>query len=195
VLDDAFGPAEADDFLPRSIDARQRSLLRRIVSHPQMSPLTTSAGRLFDVAAVLCLGAERADFDGQLAMRLESVVDPTAEGQYRFTLQPGEVAQLDWRPTLRDLCQDLRRGASPGTVAMRFHRTMAAAIFEVCRQRTDLPVVLSGGVFQNRILTELLYDLWADGSRPICGPGVIPPGDGGLAAGQLAAAMAWEDDR
>ena len=89
VLDDALGPAEADRFLPAAVDARQRNLLRQIAAHPQMSPLTTSAGRLFDVAAVLCLGAERAEFDGQLAMRLESIADPTAEGQ----IQPSSAAR------------------------------------------------------------------------------------------------------
>ena len=192
VLDDACGQSLADRLLPSSVDARQRSLLRRIVSHPHLSPWTSSAGRLFDVAAVLCLGTERAEFDGQLAMRLEALADTAASGQYPLPRQPGEVAELDWRPAVRALCDDLQRGTSPSTVAMRFHRTLAAGIFELCRAHAELPVVLSGGVFQNRVLTELLYELWADDPQPVSWPGILPPGDGGLAAGQLAAAMAWE---
>ncbi len=182
----------ADRLLPPSVDARQRALLRPIVAHPHLSPWTTSAGRLFDVAAVLCLGLERAEYDGQLAMRLEALADTTATGQYPLPLEPGDVPELDWRPALRALCEDLQRGTSPSTVAMRFHRTLAAGIFDVCRGRSELPVVLSGGVFQNRVLTELLYEMWADHPQLVSWPGILPPGDGGLAAGQLAAAMAWE---
>ncbi len=193
VLDDAIGPEAAERFLPATVSVSQRNLLRQIVAHPELSPVTTSAGRLFDVVAVLCLGLDQAAYDGQLAMRLESISDPTVEGRYPLDLIPGPVSQLDWRPCVRELCADLRRGAPPGAVAMRFHRTMAAGIVEVCRQRDNLPVVLSGGVFQNRVLTEQLVEMYSESRQPVAWPGVIPPGDGGLAAGQLAATIAEEE--
>ncbi len=194
ILDDAVGPAAADRFLPGIVDPQQRTLLRQILAHPERSPVTTSAGRLFDAAAVLCLATDHAAFDGQLAMRLEALADPTAEGQYRFAFQRSDVSQLDWRPLMRDLCDDLLRGTPPSTIAMRFHRTIAAGIFQVCQSRADLPVVFSGGVFQNRLLTELLVEMFSfsasDCRQPVAWPGIIPPGDGGLAAGQLATCAA-----
>ena len=98
---------------------------------------------------------------------------------------------------MRDLCDDLQRGTPASTISMRFHRTMAAGIFEVCQSRADLPVVLSGGVFQNRVLTELLVEMFSasDCRQPVAWPGIIPPGDGGLAAGQLATCAAEEVNR
>jgi hydrogenase maturation protein HypF len=73
---------------------------------------------------------------------------------------------------------------------MRFHRGLARGIVRVCRLRPELPVVLTGGVFQNRLLTELVAELWDNESQPLGLPGIIPPNDGGLAAGQLAVAAA-----
>jgi hydrogenase maturation protein HypF len=73
-------------------------------------------------------------------------------------------------------------------MAMRFHRTLAAAISRLARLRLNLPVVLGGGVFQNRLLVELAAERLADHPQPVALPGLIPPNDGGLAAGQLAIA-------
>lgn len=71
---------------------------------------------------------------------------------------------------------------------MRFHRGLAAAIQSVCNHWPTLPVVLGGGVFQNRVLVELLAASWPSHGRLLGLPGCIPPNDGGLAAGQLAVA-------
>jgi hydrogenase maturation protein HypF len=75
-------------------------------------------------------------------------------------------------------------------MARRFHAALAAAIVAVCDTHRELPVVLGGGVFQNRVLTELVARHFSHRSQPLGLPGNIPPGDGGLAAGQLAIAMA-----
>ena len=76
------------------------------------------------------------------------------------------------------------------TLAMKFHRSLAHGIIGVCRRWSELPVVLSGGVFQNKLLTELVAEMMDGSSQPLGLPGMIPPNDGGLAAGQLAIAAA-----
>ncbi|MCA9006254.1 MAG: hypothetical protein KDA70_13370, partial [Planctomycetaceae bacterium] len=81
-------------------------------------------------------------------------------------------------------------GVSPGVIAMRFHRGLARGTAQLCRQYSDLPVVLGGGVFQNRCLVELLVEELKLNGQPVGLPGRIPPNDGGLAAGQLAVAIA-----
>lgn len=164
--------------------------LRRIADRPQLSPTTTSAGRLFDAVAALTLGITESDFEGQAAMRLEAVADRTTPGDYDFPLRNSTPAELDWRPLVSGLLADRRRGAGPAAIAMRFHRSLARGIVRVCCSRPDLPVVLGGGVFQNRLLTELVAEMWRDESQPLGLPGAIPPNDGGLAAGQLAVAAA-----
>ena len=74
-------------------------------------------------------------------------------------------------------------------MAMRFHRSLANAVIKMIQHIPRLPVVLSGGVFQNRVLVELIVDSMPE-DHPIGLPGMIPPNDGGLAVGQLAIAAA-----
>jgi hydrogenase maturation protein HypF len=96
---------------------------------------------------------------------------------------------LDWRPVIRGILDDLSNGVPQCTVAMRFHRSLANGIGSVARRFSDHPIVLCGGCFYNRVLTELVAERISPESR-LGTPGVIPVGDGGLAAGQLAVAAA-----
>ncbi|MFO0899527.1 MAG: carbamoyltransferase HypF [Pirellulales bacterium] len=164
-------------------------ILLRVVDSETLSPRTSSVGRLFDGVAALALGLEESGFEGYPAMQLESACDPTTNGAYELPLlRDTSPAELDWRPLIAAVVGDLETGASPGEIAMRFHRGLAAAIGHVARGWPALPVVLGGGVFQNRVLTELVAEQLA--GRELALPGLIPPGDGGLAAGQLAIALA-----
>jgi hydrogenase maturation protein HypF len=88
------------------------------------------------------------------------------------------------------LLADRTSGVSPATIAMRFHRGLAAATVAVARRFSPRPIVLGGGTFQNRLLTELIAAGLESGNQALGAPGQIPPNDGGLAAGQLAVALA-----
>ncbi len=186
---DAFGLLDESQGAPPRLAARAASL-RPLFDRPRFSPSTTSVGRLFDGVAALALELDTAGFEGRPAMLLEAVADSAEPGQYSFALVEGQPLQLDWRPMLRDLLADCALGVPPGRMAMRFHRGLAAAVVAVCRRFSPLPVVLSGGVFQNRLLTELIAEGMARGAQPLGLPGLIPPNDGGLAAGQLAVGLA-----
>jgi hydrogenase maturation protein HypF len=172
-----------------NVAAQQFESVARIIDRPQFSPLTSSAGRLIDAAAAIILGIDHVDFDGQAAMRLEAEADRSAKGWYEFPLSEGELPELDWRPLFSGILTDQCRGVEPSVMAMRFHRSLAHGILCVCRHWRELPAVLSGGVFQNKLLTELVAEMH-DESQPLGLPGLIPPNDGGLAAGQLAIAAA-----
>jgi hydrogenase maturation protein HypF len=177
------------------------------------SPHCTSAGRLFDGVGALVLGLSAAGFEGEVAMRLESACLPEDAGDetrfqpLRFELHEPETSrqkvsavslthsapqwQLDWRPLIRQLVEELRRGRSAQLLAVQFHRAFSVAIRMIADQFPGVPVVLSGGCFQNRLLTE--WTLCELRHRPtqVCMSQRIPPNDGGLAAGQLAIAAAW----
>jgi hydrogenase maturation protein HypF len=183
-------PTDLSQWPGWDIGARQYASVAQIINRPKFSPVTSSAGRLIDAAAALILGVDRADFDGQAAMRLEAAADRGANGWYHFPLSDDALPELDWRPLLEGLLADHRHGVDPAVMAMRFHRSLAHGIVAVCRHWDELPVVLSGGVFQNRILTELVAEMIDGKSQPLGLPGIIPPNDGGLAAGQLAIAAA-----
>ena len=159
------------------------------------SPRTTSCGRLFDAAACLILRQHRSEFEGQAAMCLEAACDLAETNGYSFALGSSQPLELDWRPVLRRIIADRRNGTTPDAMAMRFHRGLAAAIRAVCDRWPDLPVVLGGGVFQNRVLVELLVDSWRVDRAPLGLPGLIPPNDGGLAAGQLTVACKLIEER
>ncbi len=171
---------------------------------------TTSAGRLFDGVAALILGIAGSDFDGQPAMLLESAADPIVTDGYDFLTnrlddgcsgvpavhaESGRDAkcaatwQLDWRPVIRQIVSDVQHGCAASEIAAKFHRGLARGIASVCQQ-FQLPVVLSGGVFQNGLLTEWVLDELASSDFEVACHSTIPPNDGGLAAGQLGIALA-----
>ncbi len=171
-------------------ECEEMQRLRPLLKKPDLALHTSSAGRLFDGVAALVLGVKISDFDGQPAQLLEAICDQSDTQSYHFEVDSTSEGEIDWRSMIRKLLVDRRQGVSPGQLAMRFHRGLAQAIAEVCRRYPELPVVLTGGTFQNKVLVELVIDLLGDHPQPIALPGTIPVNDGGLAAGQLAVGMA-----
>jgi hydrogenase maturation protein HypF len=144
------------------------------------SPWTTSMGRLFDAVAALCGLRDEVTYEGQAAVELEAVADPDERGAYDM---PG----LDARPTILAVAEDR---ADPGIISARFHNTVARATAEALTAAGEEVVVLSGGVFQNRLLLTRTRDaLEALGHRVLV-PERLPPNDGGVSYGQAAVAAA-----
>lgn len=173
-----------------SRDADSVRAVLAIRNNRKFSPVSTSAGRLFDGVAALALGVDRSAYEGQGAMLLEAACDHSATGEYVIPLREAEIFELDWRPMVCQILADRSAGISGAAIAMRFHRGLASAIASVARRFAPRAVVLSGGTFQNRILTELVVGRMANAGQSLGLPGRIPPNDGGLAAGQLAVAAA-----
>jgi hydrogenase maturation protein HypF len=171
--------------------ATAKALLRAAVRGVN-APWTSSMGRLFDAVAALALSMNDVSYEGEAAIRLEAVVDPDAVGSYAlpFGAEDKGVVRADWRPLIREVVADLRRGTPPGVIGARFHRALAEWAAAVAALHPGLPVVLSGGCFQNAtLLTGARQTLEAAGRRVYC-HGLVPSGDGGLAVGQLAVALA-----
>jgi len=166
--------------------------LLRMLEQGLNSPLTSSVGRLFDAVAALVGLRQITRFEGQAAMELEFAAQTAAEqGHYAFALTRSETPPLwviDWGPALNCLLEDLRRKETPARIAAAFHQGLAEAVVAVARTVGQSRVVLSGGCFQNRLLTErTIARLQAEGFRPYWHQRV-PPNDGGLSLGQIAAA-------
>lgn len=157
-----------------------------------LAPVTSSLGRLFDGVAVLvesitdATAVAKVNFEGEAAMRLESMCSTSERGQYTMPLTDDVPSQIDWRPMLRNMVDDLQSRVPAGLIAMRFHRGLADCIRQLATQYPELPVVLCGGVFQNRVLVELVAET-LEGKRAdsLGTPGRVPANDGGLALGQL----------
>jgi hydrogenase maturation protein HypF len=167
---------------PMALDPRWEAI-RGMVRSGLASPITTSAGRLFDAVAALCGVRDEVTYEGQAAVELEAACDLHEPGAYPM---PG----LDARETIAAVVADLRAGVGVERVAMRFHRGLAVATAEAI-EAVGLPLaVLSGGVFQNRVLLELTEaELEGRGVRVLV-PELLPPNDGGISYGQAAVAAA-----
>ncbi|HEY5395285.1 MAG TPA: carbamoyltransferase HypF [Trebonia sp.] len=159
------------------------------------SPLTSSAGRLFDAAAAVLGVRDAINYEGQAAVELEQLADPaSALGGYPAGIEEGDQLKVAGADLIRAVAEDVRRGVPAPVVAARFHVGVADAIARTCailRSRTGLGVVaLSGGVFQNLLLLERTVGrLEADGFRVLV-HGRVPPNDGGISLGQAAVAAA-----
>ena len=159
-------------------------LLRSALARGVQAPVTSSMGRLFDAVAALLGLRTVSQFEGQAAMELEQAAEGVPAAGYPFALAKDV---LDWAPAVRALRADAAAGRPMGEIAAAFHRGLAEAIVAVARAAGVPRVALGGGCFQNaRLLEESIDALRAAGFEPLW-PREVPPNDGGLAYGQLAA--------
>jgi len=161
------------------------------------SPLASSAGRLFDaVAAAVGVCREFAGFEGQAAMELEVLAVEYFAAQEEFAYHHElRDSVLCWAPLWTALLKDLADGVEPGVIAARFHHGLALAVVDTTRrlgQRHAFDsVVLSGGVFQNRLLLEQTAALLRGHGFKVLIPTLSPANDGGLSLGQAVIALAY----
>jgi len=164
------------------------SLIRQMLAKAVNAPVTSSVGRLFDAVAALVGIRQQVTFEGQAAMELEALIEPEVTAVYPFELSNIVPQNIDWAPMIGEILVDLRKGISQGAIAAKFHNTLADIIVEVARQVVTPKVVLTGGCFQNRYLLErAVQRLSRAGFKPYWHQRV-PPNDGGIALGQIAAA-------
>jgi hydrogenase maturation protein HypF len=196
-LDTAFGGDVPDGLGLASRHPERWDTIVSMARTGMSSPLTSSAGRLFDaVAAVLGL-RDQVNYEGQAAIELEQRAVPGETGRYEFPAVEADGAwRLDGPALLRRVAEDHLAGVPAGIVAARFHNSVAAAVVDTCLRIRDqhalgdVPVALSGGVFQNLLLLErVVAGLEAQGIRTLV-HSRVPPNDGGISLGQAAVAGA-----
>jgi len=176
----------------------EAEVVHRMVERGINTPLTTSAGRLFDAVAAILGVRDSVTYQGQAAIELEQLAGGTGAGESpRLGLEVAEKngrVILDPGPLLSGLVNGLLDGVDRARLAMAFHLALAEALAEACLLiREDggpLDVVLCGGVFQNRILTRLTVEALDSSRFNVIPPGLIPVNDGGLALGQAVIAGA-----
>lgn len=170
------------------VDRVQIERLLLLMDRPSLAHRTSSMGRLFDGIAALIGGIGHVSFEGEAAMRLESTCKAESPDAYHLAVGDESPFELDWRPLVRELVADLASKLPEGVLAMKFHQAIAECIASLGLRFPELPIVLAGGVFQNRTLVELLDKRLREQSSQYAMPCRIPPNDGGLAIGQLAIA-------
>jgi hydrogenase maturation protein HypF len=173
------------------ICADDRRTLRTQLEKRINTPLTSSAGRLFDAAAALAGVRQSVNYEGQAAVEFEAQADADEPGKYPF---PYEGGRLRLRGAVETLLRDIHAGIPPSTISARFHNGLAAGVREVVGSlgvETGIrTVVLSGGVWQNLTLLGRTRSLLRGDGFTVCIHREVPANDGGLSLGQAACAAA-----
>lgn len=165
------------------------TLLRQMLERRLQTPVTSSMGRLFDAVAALVGVRQVASYEGQAAMELEFLAAPGVEESYVFGLMDGTPCILDWEPMVVSILDDLRNRIGPDVISAKFHNTLAEMVVSVARYAGESRIALTGGCFQNGLLlVRVVQRLREDGFEPFWHRN-IPPNDGGIALGQILAAV------
>lgn len=151
------------------------------------SPVTSSTGRLFDaVSAMLNLCTDNC-YEAEAPMKLEAIIAENIKDYYSFTFAEN---MLSFSVTIREIIKDLKDGTDKSIISARFHNTIGMAALKVAlriRESAGLnKVVLSGGTFQNRYLTNLMRDTLEQNNFEVFTNHLVPPNDGGISLGQIA---------
>ena len=149
----------------------------------------SSAGRLFDAVSSLLGVCDVSTHQAEAPVKLEQLASDEYQSRYSVLI---EKESISMRPVLEGILEDLAAGVPVTWLSARFHNTLAWLLVEMAKQYrmqtgTD-KVVISGGCFQNKRLTEQLQRMFAEAGIPLFVPGHIPCNDGGVAVGQLAIA-------
>ncbi len=192
----------------RFLEKKPRKVLDQILRNRINSPLASSCGRLFDAAAAaMGICTEEVLHEGQAAMEMEALVDAHEllddhEGSaYSFSVSLNPDSELPYLESVdmwRELFDDLVRHTPIPVVAARFHKGLAKAVCSMVRKCSQTSegslryrtVVLSGGVFQNQILFELVKPKLEGEGFTVLSHRQVPMNDGGLALGQATIAAA-----
>ncbi len=172
----------------KNIDDRKIETVNEMIQNNINTPLTSSAGRLFDAVACLLDLCSINSFDAEGPMRLESLIDESEKGSYPFSYNNKVVS---FGQTLSGILEDINL-VSISSISARFHNTIINVIHELVnkmKKETGInKVVLSGGVFQNRYLLENTMCKLEEDKFEIYTNRLVPPNDGGIALGQLIVA-------
>ena len=210
LLWELFGDAalEMDDLAPiRALRPAERKLLAQMLAQGRQRAGHDERG----TAVRRHRGADRAAPTGQLRgpgrdgvgvrggcgrawarirLRLTMRINGTRAEVRSVQPSTRQPSILDWRPLLDAVLTDLRRGVATGIMAARFHNALVEAIVAVAQAAGERRVALTGGCFQNRLLTERAAERLERAGFEVLLHRQVPPNDGGISLGQVAIAAA-----
>ena len=155
-------------------------------------------GRLFDGVASLLDLQHSVNYEGQAAIKLESIADERETGHYPFGINANEGGHcsvpfiIQWQPVIKKIIEDMHHNTASPIISARFHNSIVEIVLQVCTMLRNSKgindVVLSGGVFQNNfLLSRLVKKLKLQGFT-LYSHKKIPCNDGGISLGQAVIA-------
>jgi hydrogenase maturation protein HypF len=180
------------DFL-KEVSSQELELIKKQLEKGINSPLTSSCGRLFDAVSALIGIRGRIDYEAQAAIEMEMAADGSERRGYPFAiLEKDRVNIVHLKDLFSAIVQDIVNNVSQSRIAMRFHRTMAEMVVQMCQRLAKSSginkVALSGGVFQNRLLLRLTVAALEKDGFEVLTHSRVPTNDGGVSLGQAVIA-------
>ncbi|MFZ2492023.1 MAG: carbamoyltransferase HypF, partial [Thermoanaerobaculia bacterium] len=196
LLDDAFDGAPPLELIPlfSGRDDLPVATVRSMLASSVNSPLARGVGRYFDAIGAIVLNEPVSRHEGEVALLWNMAADPEENGSYRATVRKDVTPwEIDLRLLVKEVVLDMLDGRSAAAISARFHNTIAritiAVAEDAVRMHGEMPIVLSGGCFNNALLAEQILSGLGSSHRVFMNH-QIPPGDGGLALGQALVADA-----
>ncbi|MEN9519938.1 MAG: hypothetical protein RLZZ381_2526 [Cyanobacteriota bacterium] len=191
---------ESQDFanLPclKSFNSQELNILHRVLNKDLNAPLTSSMGRLFDGIASILGIRQRVSYEGQAARELEyAIANLRTDKTYSFELIPplntatNAPIIIDWRRIITEILTDVMNQISTAEISAKFHNTLIKIIVAVAKQIRRKQIVLTGGCWQNKYLSEKAIALLKQANFVPYWHHQIPCNDGGIAVGQIIAAL------
>ncbi|MBI4222052.1 MAG: carbamoyltransferase HypF [Planctomycetes bacterium] len=169
-------------------------ILFKMLSQKINSPLISSMGRLFDGVASLLDLQHSVNYEGQAAVKLESIADECETGHYPFGINANAGGRcnvpfiIQWQPVIKKIIEDMHHKTASPTISARFHNSIVKMVVQVCTMLRNSKgindVVLSGGVFQNNFLLSRLVKKLKLHGFTLYSHKKVPCNDGGLSLGQ-----------
>jgi len=192
VLYEIFGSKlwEMDHLKPvRFLTQAEKKIYPPMLQKGINSPFTSSIGRLFDAVAAITGLQQHISYEGQAAMAVEFALPAqTVKGSYNYSVKKEHnMLVIEWQPMFREIIRDIEKRKSNSIICACFHNTLVEMITDIIKKNNCTKALLAGGCFQNKYLLEqTCRRLVQEGITPFFNS-LIPPNDGGIAAGQLAA--------
>lgn len=185
-----------------ALDEQTRSVTATMIERGINSPRTSSMGRLFDAAAAILGICDKATYEGEPAIELEAAAwralggkTVRLDGNHTGVFTSADDSPiLDPQPLIESLLNGIEAGTPADRLALEFHIAITHATThiacEICNRENLDTVALSGGVFMNRLLLQLLTHELKDAGLAVLVPHTVPVNDGCIAYGQAAIARA-----
>jgi len=190
-LDKAYGEDMNDldiDFI-KKLDQKKWEMIKKMIDKEINSPMTSSAGRLFDAISALIGVRGAVYYEGQAAIELEMVAGVDETGVYLFDVMENDgKSVILLESVIRDIVSDILSGIPKSVISGKFHNSIADMILKTCKKIKNESqlnrIALSGGVFQNTLLLNKTIDLLDNNGFSVYTQTRVPPNDGGIALGQ-----------
>jgi hydrogenase maturation protein HypF len=193
----ALSPEECIALDIRGLRDGEAELICKQLERAINSPLTSSAGRLFDAISALLGVRGVAQFEAQAAIELEMAAHTSTRRSpdlFPVVIEGGETAQLRLEPLVTGLLEARERGEPVADISWRFHRTMAEVSFQLAQRGAEMSgchvVAATGGVFQNRLLLRMVLARFEKSNLQLLTHSRVPCNDGSIALGQAVIARA-----